>query len=230
MPRTATTLQQAFMLAKTAERDVKAGIQLRKERSSQFRQGSSQSGQQSNQQNRRNNRGNSRNQSNSRASGSVSQPQKTWCTDCRSYHSGQCTAQTRRCQKCGTMGHDAAACSYPQSVCWNCKQEGHRSAVCPTAKKYGNVVASTSGSGAKSGSVMASSSQSNKRKNPPAPEGRAFGMTVDAATANDEVITGMFLINSVPARVLFDTGANRSYMTVALSDKLQLPKRQFALC
>src|ERR671932_1100588 len=47
-------------------------------------------------------------------------------------------------------------------------------------------------------------------------------MTLDAATATDDVITGMFLINWVPARVLFDTGANRSFMSVSFSDKLNL--------
>ncbi|XP_071740302.1 uncharacterized protein [Rutidosis leptorrhynchoides] len=47
-------------------------------------------------------------------------------------------------------------------------------------------------------------------------------MSVDAATATDDVITGMFLINSVLARVLFDSGANRSFMSVTYCDKLNL--------
>src|SRR5919199_267385 len=225
MPRTAKTLQEVFMLAKTAERDVKAGLQLRRERSNQFRQGSHQSGQSSGQQNRRNNRGNTRSQSGS-ASGAVSsgnQARKSWCGDCRNYHAGQCSAQTRKCRRCGTVGHDIGSCTYPRDVCWNCKQEGHRSVLCPTAKKVGNVAVSSSGSGARGGSAVASSSSpSQKRKNPPPPEGRAYQMTLDAATATDDVITGMFLINSVPARVLFDTGANRSFMSVSFSDKLNL--------
>ncbi|XP_071712233.1 uncharacterized protein [Rutidosis leptorrhynchoides] len=48
-------------------------------------------------------------------------------------------------------------------------------------------------------------------------------MTVEAATTTDEVITGMFLINSIPARVLFDCGANKSFMSLDFCVKLNLP-------
>ncbi|XP_071689328.1 uncharacterized protein [Rutidosis leptorrhynchoides] len=67
------------------------------------------------------------------------------------------------------------------------------------------------------------SSMGQKRKNPPPPEARAFQMLVDTATETDDAITGMFLINSSPARVLFDCGENRSFMSVTLCDKLKLP-------
>src|ERR687885_2579027 len=222
MPRMATTLQQAFTLARMAERDVKVAIQERRERSNQGRQGSHQSSQQPGQSNRRNNRGNSRNQSqtNSRVSGSVNSGKKEWCGDCKNFHTGECTIQTRKCKRCGTTGHLEEGCTYAKDVCWNCKKEGHRSINCPTGRKAGNAGASSSG--ARGGSVVASSSPGQKRKNPPAPEARAFQMTADAATANNEVITGMFLVNSIPARVLFDSWANHSYMSLALCDKLNL--------
>ncbi|XP_071727839.1 uncharacterized protein [Rutidosis leptorrhynchoides] len=48
-------------------------------------------------------------------------------------------------------------------------------------------------------------------------------MLTDIATETDDAITGMFLINSSPARVLFDCGENRSFMSVTLCDKLKLP-------
>ncbi|XP_071699299.1 uncharacterized protein [Rutidosis leptorrhynchoides] len=66
------------------------------------------------------------------------------------------------------------------------------------------------------------STAGQKRKNPLAPKGRAFQMSVDAATATDDMITSMFLINTVPARALFDSGANRSFMSVMFPDKLKL--------
>ena len=37
-------------------------------------------------------------------------------------------------------------------------------------------------------------------------------MTMDDAMITDDIITGMFLINSVPAYVLFNIGANRSFI------------------
>ncbi|XP_071715170.1 uncharacterized protein [Rutidosis leptorrhynchoides] len=69
-----------------------------------------------------------------------------------------------------------------------------------------------------------------QRKNPPAPEGRAFQMSVDAATATDDVITGIFLINSVPARVLFDSGENRYFTSVTICDKLNLHVEIISAC
>ncbi|XP_071700030.1 uncharacterized protein [Rutidosis leptorrhynchoides] len=48
-------------------------------------------------------------------------------------------------------------------------------------------------------------------------------MSGDAATATDDVITGMFLVNIIPARMLLDSGENRSFMFVELRDKLRLP-------
>ncbi|XP_071713673.1 uncharacterized protein [Rutidosis leptorrhynchoides] len=67
------------------------------------------------------------------------------------------------------------------------------------------------------------SSRGHKRKNPPPPEPRAFQMSVDTATETDDEITGMFLINSLPAHLLFDCGENRSFMSVTICDKLKLP-------
>ncbi|XP_071733460.1 uncharacterized protein [Rutidosis leptorrhynchoides] len=62
-----------------------------------------------------------------------------------------------------------------------------------------------------------------KRKNPPQPDASAFQMSVDAATAADDAITGMFLVNSVPARVLFDCGANCSFVSTTFCAKLNVP-------
>ncbi|XP_071687649.1 uncharacterized protein [Rutidosis leptorrhynchoides] len=119
------------------------------------------------------------------------------------------------------MDHDIQACSFKENVCWNCHKSGHRSVDCPSARKMSSGV----GSGARTSSVGGSpaSSTGQKRKNPPPPEARAFYISVDTATETDDVITGMFLINSSPARVLFDCGANRSFMSVTLCDKLKFP-------
>ncbi|XP_071699906.1 uncharacterized protein [Rutidosis leptorrhynchoides] len=48
-------------------------------------------------------------------------------------------------------------------------------------------------------------------------------MSVDAATTTDDAITGMFLVNSVPACVLFDSRANRSFMSTTYCAKLNVP-------
>ncbi|XP_071687341.1 uncharacterized protein [Rutidosis leptorrhynchoides] len=48
-------------------------------------------------------------------------------------------------------------------------------------------------------------------------------MSVEKATETDDVIISMFLINSIPARILFDYGANKSFMSLDFCAKLNLP-------
>ena len=38
-------------------------------------------------------------------------------------------------------------------------------------------------------------------------------MKAEEAAEAPDVVTGTFLVNSVPARILFDTGANRSFVS-----------------
>ncbi|XP_071728978.1 uncharacterized protein [Rutidosis leptorrhynchoides] len=105
----------------------------------------------------------------------------------------------------------------------NCHKEGHRSAECPVARKSYSGAGPGSGVRAVSAGGSSASSVGQKRKIPPPPEARAFQMSVDAATATDDAITGMFLINSVLARVLFDCGANRSFVSTTFCAKLNVP-------
>ncbi|XP_071739644.1 uncharacterized protein [Rutidosis leptorrhynchoides] len=124
--------------------------------------------------------------------------------------------------KCGVTGHESQACSFPSNVCWNCHLSGHRAVNCPSTKSVSSGAGA--GSGIRSASVRGSTASSGqKRKNPPTAEARAFQMTVEAVTTTGEVITGMFLINSIPARVLFDCGANKSFMSLDFCVKLNLP-------
>ncbi|XP_071700045.1 uncharacterized protein [Rutidosis leptorrhynchoides] len=48
-------------------------------------------------------------------------------------------------------------------------------------------------------------------------------MSVDTATATDDAITGMFLVNYLSARVLFDCGANCSFVSTTFCAKLNVP-------
>src|SRR5581483_7736157 len=208
--RLAGTLSQTFTLAKSAENDVKAREKMDKDKITSQKQKGDQSGSQQ----KKKWQGNQ----NHKFSVGGSSQRSSWCQKCKSSHTGPCTPQTNRCIRCGQFGHTVNDCRFPRNVCWNCQQEGHRAGECTYAKK--------TGTGSGSGAVAVGGSPSavgQKRKNPPSAEGRAFRMTVDDAMTTDDVITGMFLINSVPARVLFDTGANRSFISVTFCDKLKLP-------
>ncbi|XP_071687310.1 uncharacterized protein [Rutidosis leptorrhynchoides] len=121
------------------------------------------------------------------------------------------------------VGTEPQDCSFKSNMCWNCHKEGHRSVECRAARKSYSRAGSGSGVRAMSAGGSSASFVGQKRKNPPPPEARAFQMLVDTATDTDDVITGMFLVNSVPARVLFDCGSNRSFVSTTFCAKLNVP-------
>ncbi|KAK1415113.1 hypothetical protein QVD17_30884 [Tagetes erecta] len=53
-----------------------------------------------------------------------------------------------------------------------------------------------------------------KKLEVPKPRGRAFQITAEEAKIVPDVVTGTFLINSLPAYVLFDSGASRSFVSL----------------
>ncbi|KAI3669693.1 hypothetical protein L6452_41033 [Arctium lappa] len=62
-----------------------------------------------------------------------------------------------------------------------------------------------------------------RKDNPPRVPGRAFQMTVDEAKASADVVSRTFLINSVPARILFDSGASFSFVSELFRQKISMP-------
>ncbi|XP_071709432.1 uncharacterized protein [Rutidosis leptorrhynchoides] len=215
--RLATTLSQVHMLAKVAEFDIEVARSVKTKSESQVKPVASQSSQQSKKLSR------FKLKEQSSQGRSVSRSQKTWCRARKSLHSGQCSTFTKRCFHCGIVGHEPQDCSFKNNVCWNCHKEGHRSAECPAARKSYSRAGSGSGVRHVSAGGSSASSVGQKCKNPPPPEDRAFQMSVDAATDTDDVITGMFLVNSVPARVLFDCGENRSFVSTTFCAMLNVP-------
>ena len=109
------------------------------------------------------------------------------CKTCGKNHSGECRKIT--CYKCGKEEHFASRC--PQMKCFECGEMGHRKFDCPKSK------------GARGRNEAA-----NK------PRGRAFTMTTDAAKETPDVVSGTFLVDNVPATVLFDSGTSRSFVSV----------------
>ncbi|XP_071720717.1 uncharacterized protein [Rutidosis leptorrhynchoides] len=140
-------------------------------------------------------------------------------------HSSQQSKKSSRFKPKGQSSQGGSVSSGQKTWCRTCKSshKGHRFAECPATRKSYSEAGSGSGVRAVSAGGSSASSVGQKRKNPPPPEARAFQMSVDAATATDDAITGMFLVNSVLARVLFDCGANRSFVSTTFCDKLNVP-------
>jgi len=119
-----------------------------------------------------------------------------WCSSCKAYHNGACSEKTKRCDKCGKTGHATVNCR-DKRRCYKCGSEDHQIAECPQKKN-----------------------EEKKDNNPPKAKARAFQMTVEEARRNDEVVSGTFLVNSKLATVLFDSGANKSFVSTLFAPKL----------
>lgn len=58
---------------------------------------------------------------------------------------------------------------------------------------------------------------------PPKPKARAFQMTPEAVKEAADVASGTFIVNGLPANILFDSGANYSFVSHKFGGKLALP-------
>ncbi|KAD6454523.1 hypothetical protein E3N88_09229 [Mikania micrantha] len=131
------------------------------------------------------------------------------CLTCGKKHDGECYFKSVVCYKCGKSGHLASQCVSALNLCYNCYKPGHRRSECPELKGAGQ--------GGTGGGPFKAQVSGKKVEIPP-PKGRAFKITAEEAKVTSDVVTGTFHINSLPAYVLFDSGASRSFISVKFVD------------
>ncbi|GJW66841.1 putative reverse transcriptase domain-containing protein [Tanacetum coccineum] len=138
------------------------------------------------------------------------------CTKCHFHHNSPCT---QKCHKCNKVGHFARDCRSSGNTnvanaqrdnkvipkgngCFECGAPGHFKRDCPKLKNKdgGNVNAQ--------GWVYA---VGNADKN-----GNA------SRNLDSNVVTSMFLLNNRYASILFDTGADRSFISTAFSSLINI--------
>ncbi|GKD20830.1 putative reverse transcriptase domain-containing protein [Tanacetum coccineum] len=125
------------------------------------------------------------------------------CTKCNYHHTGKCAP---KCGKCKRYGHATTDCrvnnnnnnnnnnkNQKAGACYGCGNTGHMKRDCPKLKNRGN------GNG-----------------NGPA-QGRAYALGRRDASPDSNVITGTFLLNNRYATILFNTGADRSFVSNTFS-------------
>ncbi|GJV41482.1 reverse transcriptase domain-containing protein [Tanacetum coccineum] len=136
------------------------------------------------------------------------------CSKCNYHHDGPCAP---KCYKCNKYGHIARDCrdtgnanhinnqkgtgSGQKPTCFECGVQGHFQKECPRLKNNkGN--------------------RGNQAGNDRAP---AKVYVVGNARANpDNVVAGTFLLNNRYAYILFDTGADRSFVSTAFSSQIDI--------
>ncbi|KAJ0752567.1 putative nucleotidyltransferase, Ribonuclease H [Helianthus annuus] len=149
------------------------------------------------------------------------------CNRCNGHH--QPHLQCRQCTNCGRPGHLAASCRipanqnraaqnpaqqvaqplaqqqgqaarphYPPGSCYNCGDLTHYRNQCPRL-------------------VNANPAQAQAR-------GRVFNMNAQEAQADNEVVNGTFFVNNQPASVLFDSGADKSFVSLSFEPLLRVSR------
>jgi hypothetical protein len=99
-------------------------------------------------------------------------------------------------------------------TCYECGIKGHYSNECP--KKLNDASKTTAPAQQQR---RVGNGRNYPPRNQPHPRGHLNHMNVEEAQEATDVVLGMFPINSVPARVLFDSGASHSFVTQLFVDK-----------
>nr|CAD40391.3 OSJNBa0004L19.10 [Oryza sativa Japonica Group] len=93
----------------------------------------------------------------------------------------------------------------PQRLCFNCFEPGHFADKCPKPRRQQGQAPPRSNNGGKD--VI---------------RGRVNHVTAEDVLTTPDVIVGTFLIHSIPATILFDSGASHSFMSVPFVGRNQL--------
>ncbi|GJS23592.1 reverse transcriptase domain-containing protein [Tanacetum coccineum] len=134
---------------------------------------------------------------------------KPLCAKCNYHHDGPCAP---KCHKCNKVGHFARDCrsagnannannqrgtgSGQKSTCFECGVQGHFKRECPKLKNNKN--------------------RGNQVGNDRAPA-KVYVVGHAGTNPDSNIVTGTFLLNNRYASILFDTGADRSFVSTAFS-------------
>ncbi|GKE34274.1 putative reverse transcriptase domain-containing protein, partial [Tanacetum coccineum] len=121
------------------------------------------------------------------------------CRRCVLHHIGPCTVQCNICNKVGHLTRNCRNKGPPTG-----SNEQPVSVICHACRGKGHYA-----------------NQCQKTTNNNA-QGRAYMLRDRNAHQNPNVVTGMFLLNQHLARVLFDSGANKSFISISLASMLNI--------
>ncbi|GJU99658.1 putative reverse transcriptase domain-containing protein [Tanacetum coccineum] len=122
------------------------------------------------------------------------------CKKCTLHHTGPCTVKCNTCNKVGHLTKD-------------CRNKG------PATRSNLLPVTVTCHACGEKGHYA---NQCRKTTNNNA-QGRAYMLRDRNAHQDPNVVMGMFLLNQHLARVLFDSGADKSFVSISLASKLNIP-------
>ncbi|GJZ73558.1 putative reverse transcriptase domain-containing protein [Tanacetum coccineum] len=135
-----------------------------------------------------------------------------FCNKCKLHHVGPCTI---RCGKCNKIGHLTRNCKVTNSTtstqrgqmvnqkgvtCFECGAQGHYQKDCPKIKNQNH----------------------GEKVRVPNARGRAYVIGGGNVNPSSNTVTGTFLLNDHHAYMLFDSGADRSFVSNTFSALLDI--------
>ncbi|GJY48186.1 putative reverse transcriptase domain-containing protein [Tanacetum coccineum] len=138
------------------------------------------------------------------------------CNKCKLHHEGPCTVRCGKCNKVGHLTRDSKVIISTTSTqrgqvvnqrvvtCYECGGQGHYRSDCPKLKDQNR----RNKAGNKNGVDEA--------------RGKAYMLGGGGANPNSNVVKGTFLLNNHYAFILFDSGADRSFVSTTFSTLLDI--------
>ncbi|GJT13064.1 putative reverse transcriptase domain-containing protein [Tanacetum coccineum] len=139
---------------------------------------------------------------------------KPLCAKCNYHHDGLCAPKCHKCNKVSHFAHDCRSAgnannannergtrSGQKHTCFECRVQGHFKRECPMLKNNKN--------------------RGNQVGNDKA-LAKVYAVGHAEINPDSNIVTGTFLLNNCYASILFNTGADRSFVSTAFSSQMDI--------
>ncbi|GJR91384.1 putative reverse transcriptase domain-containing protein [Tanacetum coccineum] len=138
---------------------------------------------------------------------------KPLCSKCNYHHDSQCAP---KCHKCNRFGHLARDCRSTANANTTNNQRGTRAGQKPTFYECG-----AQGHFKRNCPKLKNNNHGNQGGNRNAPT-KVYAVGRAGINLDSNVVTGTFLLNNRYASILFDTGADRSFVFTVFSSQIDI--------